>query len=49
MLYEVITPAIRKPTVTKPRLRVSLGALLDKEDIDFFVEELKEAIFKMDR
>ena len=45
----IFVPAIRKPTVTKPRLRVSMGALLDKKDIDFFVEELKEAISKMNR
>lgn len=36
----IIAPAIRKPTVIEPRLRISIGALLDKEDIDFLLELL---------
>lgn len=37
----IYLPAIRKPTVVKPRLRVSLGYNISKEDIDCLIENLK--------
>jgi len=40
----VMIPVIRKPTVTTPRLRVSLSANHTREDIDRFIEILKEVI-----
>ncbi len=36
----IILPAIRKPTVIEPRLRISLGYLIEKEDIDKILELL---------
>ena len=44
----IYLPAIRKPTVTKPRLRISLGYLLGKEDIDYLVEALVEIKSELD-
>ena len=44
----IFVPAIRKPTVNQPRLRVSLGALLGIEDLEFFLEELEKALGKFD-
>ena len=44
----IYLPAIRKPTVTKPRLRISLGYLLGKEDIDYLVEALIEIKSELD-
>lgn len=38
----IYLPVIRKPTVTKARLRISLGYLLGREDIDYLVEALTE-------
>ena len=37
----IYLPAIRKPTVTKARLRVSLSYNLEIEDIDYLIESLK--------
>ncbi len=37
----IYLPAIRKPTVTRPRLRISLSYNLDIEDIDCLIENLK--------
>ena len=34
----ILVPAIRKPTVVEPRIRISLGALIDKEDIDILLD-----------
>ncbi len=36
----IILPAIRKPTVIEPRLRISLGYLIEKEDMDKLLELL---------
>lgn len=38
----IYLPAIRKPTVTKPRLRISLGYNIDRSDIDYLIESLKK-------
>ena len=38
----IYLPAIRKPTVAKPRLRISLGYNLEIEDIDYLIESLLE-------
>ncbi len=40
----IIIPAIRKPTVVKPRLRISLSTNHTKEDIDLLVEVLRDVI-----
>lgn len=37
----IYLPAIRKPTVTRPRLRISLSYNLGIEDIDYLIENLK--------
>lgn len=36
----IMLPAIRKPTVVEPRLRISLGYLIEKNDIDKLLELL---------
>ena len=38
----IYLPAIRKPTVTKPRLRISLGYNIEKIDIDYLINALVE-------
>lgn len=38
----IMIPAIRKPTVATPRLRLSLSVNHSKEDVDRFIKELKE-------
>lgn len=38
MEHGVLVPAIRKPTVVEPRIRISLGALINKEDIDILID-----------
>lgn len=40
--HGIMAPAIRKPTVTTPRIRISLSSNHSKEDIDFLVETVLE-------
>lgn len=40
--FGIYLSAIRKPTVTKPRLRISLGYNIDGEDIDYLIKSLKK-------
>jgi 8-amino-7-oxononanoate synthase len=38
----ILIPAIRKPTVVEPRIRISLGALITMSDIDILLEIFKK-------
>ncbi len=40
----IYVPAIRPPTVKKPRLRISISASHGKEDIEYLVDSMKEAV-----
>ncbi|WP_372714272.1 8-amino-7-oxononanoate synthase [Ilyobacter sp.] len=40
--HGIMAPAIRKPTVTTPRIRISLSSNHSEEDIDFLVETVLE-------
>jgi 8-amino-7-oxononanoate synthase len=40
--HGIMAPAIRKPTVTTPRIRISLSSNHNKDDIDILVERILE-------
>lgn len=40
----IFVSPIRKPTVVNPRLRISMGALIDKEDIDIILDIFEKEI-----